>query len=346
MLVIESMDVAISPEFLLALVIVPVGVALINCILTMYVAAKKQTDLLHWLDSRWHRWLMRMFNVTTLRFLMLFTMICAPIIVIHLLVSISDSVSEGMDALRSVPAKNYLPTELLCFASLFAVGAHFALGDKGFALPIGDKLSISIDKGSALSLHIDSDKPSIAAEADKIIAAIKRLRARGHHHKIVIKSWLCVSRPMRDNPHVLSVRRTFRQMSDITLLLDRVCCRFGRMLARGEPRTCLCGRAAQLLKCVTRVVLTIIYGGLMIPVIWCRTRLLPPIVLMRSTEKLMLDISEQLGETVSPIQPAPVSIAQFINLSWKLPHIHEKFSGVDGGFSVGRGRCKCCRQAR
>lgn len=346
MLVIESMDVAIRPAFLVALVIASIGAVLDWYALELYCAKKRQKDLLHWLDSRWHLWLMGMFNVTALRLLLLAAAICAPVIVVRLLVGLIGSAFGGLDELRGIPGRDYLPTEMIYIAVAGAVAVHFALGRKGFALPISDKLSISVDKGFALALHIDSDKPSIADEADKIIAAIKRLRANGHHHRIVIRSWLCVSRPMKDNPHVLSVRRTFRQLSDITLLLDRMCCGFGRVLSRGEPRTCLCGRAGQLIKWVIRAMLTGFYGVLMIPVIWCGIRLLPPLAMMRTSQRLMLNISEQLGETVAPIKLAPVSVIQFMSMSWKLPHIHDKFSGVDGGFSVGRGRCKCCGQAR
>ena len=113
----------------------------------------------------------------------------------------------------------YTPADTLLAAILMALMFLLAIGPKGFEMPLGHGLSVTIDRAPrvgvelskyVLSFHV---KKNILKEHQQIIDLIEdtvcRVKAAGGKYDLVLKSWL-FARSGRRNERVKQVRRRMR----------------------------------------------------------------------------------------------------------------------------------------
>lgn len=83
----------------------------------------------------------------------------------------------------------------------FAFGLFVQLVNdrQGIRCPAGDGLSLTLDRGSVIALHVDEKHPDIIELCDNVVSLIVRLRALGVAHPVMLKSWLFVSPSYRNN---------------------------------------------------------------------------------------------------------------------------------------------------
>ncbi|MFW3894541.1 hypothetical protein [Pseudomonas bharatica] len=336
MFVVESLDILVSHEFLASLMIMPIGLIFSCYVGWLLWSKRKDRDLMAWLDSTWHVFMLRVFNVRLARIVLLMSVVPSWLIFIQLLLQLLLVGLFEYESLHAIPAQHYLPIDLLCWSAGTGLLLYLVLGPKGLLLPVGNGQSLSFDRKATIAIHINDKKPNIVEEGDKLIPLISKLRAMGVGQRIMVKSWLCVTRPPSADAYVIGVRRIFRRMSDISLWPAGYLSWVSRLLRpakRGET-----GRINVLfnpLRWFLRLLLSLFYILLASPVAWYRIRQVPAPGLMASTLEGMAGIREALGEAVTPLDPTPVPLFLFISMSRGLPHIHPKFAGWHGGFIVG-----------
>lgn len=325
-----------SYGFIGALVIAVVGGLFGAYAVRLVYAKRKDRDLLHNLGSRWQVLLLRAFGFVITRLLLMAAAICSPAAIVQLIIAVLDFAS-GDVSFHKVLQREYIPLWVFAYALGCALVAHLLLlGPKGMPLPIGNRQSISFDKGGTLAFHIDDDHPDILAEEQNIVRAVGRMRDAGYDYKVAVKSWLCVARPARHNADVQYLRQMFQDIPDVSRWIARKYPRLGMLLHKAQPeKTTLLVWLANALRTLVRVPLTAVYVLWHAKAIWQTTRRLPARKIMLTSQSLMNTIGEQLNESVELIPPAPVSLFLFVGLSFKLPHIVDKFGGLDGGFTVG-----------
>lgn len=127
-----------------------------------------------------------------------------------------------LSVLRLWNAYEYTPLGILLGAILLGLLILFAIGPKGFELPLGHGLSMTLDRaprvGVALSKYVLSFhvKKNIVEEhrqiIDLIADAVCRVKTAGGEYDLVLKSWLFARSGRRDE-QVKQVRRRMRTIS-------------------------------------------------------------------------------------------------------------------------------------
>ena len=217
MFVVESLELLVSYEFVASLFIMPIGLAFCGYALWLVWAKRNGRDLIKCLDCPWHVRVLQVFNIRLVRLLLLMSVVPSVVVFFQLAFQLLAVGMYEYDTLDAIPAKDFFPVLLLVAAAVLGSLMYLGLGFKGFCLPVGDKQSLSFDRKSTISIHIDDPRPDIAKEGDKLIPLISRLRAMGIQRSITGHSWLCVTRPQSADASVIGVRCIFRRMSDITL---------------------------------------------------------------------------------------------------------------------------------
>ncbi|QZD72887.1 hypothetical protein [Pseudomonas sp. 3-2] len=335
MFAIESLDIVVSYRFVGALILAIMGCSIVYYIGTTVFAKRKNKDLSHRLKHWHHIILMRAFNFRIVRVLLISIALCGSTIGILILIDlISAAAGTGLD-FRFIPYHNYLPNLAGIGFLLIGFAIQLVLGNKGIPIPIGNGLSLSYDKGAVLAVHLDEDNPDIRSQEPKIKAAIAQLRASGHNNEIKIKSWLCVTRLPRDNADVKNIRHIFSESSSFNYLLATRAPRIWLLISEREwYKNSLSKRPAKMLRKLINTLSAIIYTLINARKIRTSMDLLPETGINQSTTKMMETIRSETGETVTPIHVAPVPVAMFMSLGLKIPHISQKFMGLDGGFTV------------
>jgi hypothetical protein len=335
MFAIKSLDIVVSYGFILALVLMVVG---ISVVLYVWIAERAKTegkDLSHRLEQWWHILLLRSCNVWIIRVLLISVALCGSLMGIFLLTDLlAAATGNGLD-FRLIPYHDYLPNSSGLAFLVFGLFIQFLLGNKGIAIPIGNGLSVSYDKGAVLAFHLDNKNPDIRLQEMNIKTAINILRAKGHNHEIKIKSWLCVKRLPVDNTEVRHVRSLFQECSSFNVLMSRKMPRTWSTISSGKwwNHRILKGAtfiAAIVMNTLSAMIYTCIRARKIREAINC----LPEARISLATRKMMETIQLETGETVKPIEVAPVTLTMFMNLGIKLPHIGDKFMGLDGGFVI------------
>ncbi|MCX2546563.1 hypothetical protein [Pseudomonas sp. COW5] len=335
MFAIESLDIVVSYRFVGALILAIMGCSVVYYIGTTVVAKRKNKDLSHRLKYWHHIMFMRAFNFRIVRILMISVALCGSTIGILILIDlISAAAGTGLD-FRFIPYHNYLPNLAGLGFLVIGFAIQLVLGNKGMPIPIGNGLSLSYDKGAVLAVHLDEDNPDIRSQEPKIKSAIAQLRVNGHNNEIKIKSWLCVTRLPRDNADVKNIRHLFSESSSFHYLLARRApCILSFISEREWYKNSLGKRPAKILSKVITVLTAIAYTLINARKIRTSINLLPETGINQSTNKMMETIRSETGEIVTPIHVAPVSVSMFMSLGLKIPHINQKFMGLDGGFTV------------
>ena len=335
MLKIEELELLIIVKFAMSLILAFLGIAIVAYIGTLVMAKNRKKDLLHRLKKRRHVWLMRLYNIPMFRVLLVAVALYGSIIGILIITNVFDALVWSDIRLQYIPYYDYL-TVRACF-SFLVLGVIFQslLGSKGLPIPIGDGLSISYDKGSVLAFHLDQHNPNLRIQKINIISAMVRIRRDGHKNEIRVKSWLCVARLPQDNAEVKAVRLLFNECSDIRFLFARKMPTLWILTSQKiwrthKPRT----RPIRALIKVANNLSTIIYALINARNIRNAIACVPETGINRATIKMMEAIRSEMEEAVTPLGVAPVPVSMFMNISMKLPHISNKFMGLDGGFTM------------
>ncbi|MDR9865897.1 hypothetical protein [Pseudomonas baetica] len=335
MFVIDSLDIVVNYGFILALILMIVGIFVVLYVWISERAKTKDQDLSHRLEQWWHIILLRSCNIWIIRVLLISAALCGTLIGVFLLTDlISAATGNGLD-FRLIPYHNYLPGSSGLAFVVFGVFIQLLLGNKGIAIPIGNGLSVSYDKGAVLAFHLDSKNPDIRLQESNIKAAINILRAKGHNHEIRIKSWLCVKRLPIDNAEVIKIRGLFQECSSFNVLMSRKIPHAWPTISSWKwwNHRALKGVTFIAAK-VANTLSTIIYTCIRARKIRKAINRLPETRISLSTRKMIETIQLETGEAVTPIDVAPVTLTMFMNLGIKLPHIGDKFMGLDGGFTI------------
>lgn len=335
MFAIKSLDIVISYGFILALILMVIGFSVVLYVWISERAKAKGQDLSHRLEQWWHIIILRACNIWIIRVLLISVALCGSLIGLFLLTDlVSAATGNGLD-FRFIPYHNYLPGTAGLGFILFGLFIQFLLGNKGIAIPIGNGLSVSYDKGAVLAFHLDSKNPDIRLQESNIKAAIRILRAKGHNHEIRIKSWLCVKRLPIDNAEVIHVRRLFQECSSFNLFMSRKIPHTWSTLSSKKWWDYRAMKGAiSISTMVANTLLAVIYTCVRARRIRKAINRLPETSISLSTRRMIETIQLETGEAVTPIDVAPVTLTMFMNLGIKLPHISDKFMGLDGGFTI------------
>jgi len=335
MFAIESLHIGITFRFVWALMLAVIGFLIVYYIGSTIIAKKSGKDLSYRLKQWWHILLLKSFNVWGIRVLLISLALCGSLIgfiILHDLISAAMGTGLGFEYL---PFHNYLPNPGGLAFLLIGLVIQALLGNEGMPIPIGNGLTLSYDKGAVLAFHLDESSPDLRVQELQIKKEIARLRLNGHNNEIRIKSWLCVSRLPRDNAAVRDVRHLFSEPLTLRLFLSRKMPRtWAYISTRKWYNSSRSMRPLGFLNKLINTFMAAIYTLINARKIRKAINCLPKTHINQSTIRMMNTIRLEMGEVVSPINVAPVSILTFMNLSLNLPSIRKKFMGLDAGFTV------------
>jgi hypothetical protein len=287
-------------------------------VLKLNKARREDKDLSHWLLSKKHLLFLRIFQVKG-------GSAAVIAIVMFALYVLFDLVSESLEQLRYgccvglVFSSEYFSIDIVvwCVSSGIIIGC--LVGHKGMALPIGNGFSVSLDRGTSLAFHINSEEPDIAALYTLIVPMVVKLRGQGIHSALVFKSWFLVARAPDHNPDVKRIRTIFKYVQGIARQRKK----YGGLVSIVILFSALT---------VFLIFLPFIFGYLKF-----KLNKLPKVGVRKLALKLIKDLENlerMTGDRVGVISPMPLSLLGFVGMGLSLPNIGAGFSGLDGGFRL------------
>lgn len=320
-MIISSMDIAISWNFILSMLDMFAGLYLATYVVRLYWAEKKGKDFSHYLSSKVHCLLMRCFSIPGAKLFVAVVSISGSLILVLMALDAWGEVRSG-GSLKFLAWHEYLTWKLGIGAVLFGACFLIATGDKGLLLPLGSGLAVSFDKGNSLAFHLSDDKPNLRKIVKLLPASVKKLREAGVKNPLVFKSWIFVAQADKNDAQVILVRKHFRQVQW-----------FGNFVNRQRWLKIADNIAIQK---IVMLILPVFAAPLYAILFWrpikkCLSQT-PPAALRDRTLILAEALGEATGGTAALIEPSAVSPMMLINLAIKLPAISEDFGGQHGGF--------------